>query len=514
MKKMRWKTAGLLLCTSLVVSLFPIWSTSGTVFAAGASSLQKVKTAGFSQGQRYPVYKGNFSYQAASGARSVFYYSDGYFSYSPKKYNSHLSSFSMCLSLAGFSTGKGIGTSYGSGNVRAVLKKFCSADTIETHYPVPEYYGKKNKISTIGYALGQRRIIIRQNAGKGKSKNVSYILIPVVVRGEGYGEEWAGNVTLGFSGEAAGFSDAAAQVTSGVNAYIRKHHLQSKKIHFLVTGYSRGGACANLTAQRLSRKYGSSSVYAYTFESPQAGTAGKGTCANIHNVIRSSDIVPCLAPSGMGFRRYGPDHIIRDGSSFSAKNTGSKVINDILLWSIRNSEESYRENYVKKKYLCADGKSRTMQRTLQILLPMLNSMKSSDLAGFLLSVSELGSRMETLGFSDQTLSSWPLMSAREKQQTEERLWNMCSAYESEEKQLYEQKGEQEPSLPGQFLSETQMNTLHEIWAPLCDAALSFAASDRDGIDRSVLQANLLSILQAHSAASNLSLVQEQDSYYR
>lgn len=102
----------------------------------------------------------------------------------------------------------------------------------------------------------------------------------------------------------------------------------------------------------------------------------------------------------------------------------------------------------------------------------------------------------------------------EKRQVEERLWNMCSTYEPAEEQVYREKDEQAPSLPRQYLSSVQMEKLHQVWAPLCDAAISFAASDRNGTDRAILKNNLLTILGAHSASACLKLVQGQDSYYR
>ncbi|MGN1381914.1 MAG: hypothetical protein ACI4W2_03760 [Eubacterium sp.] len=507
------KAAGVFLSAALVVTTIPLWSTYGTAEAASsASSMKKVRTAAFSQNIRYPVYRSGFRYSSDSSGSSSFYYSDGFFSSSSSHYSRHLASFSMCLALAGFSTGSGSGNSYGSSNISAMLKTFCKGNSIRISYPKPAFYGKSDNVSTIGYALGQRKITVKMKTASGKQKSRSYTLIPVVIRGEGYGKEWAGNVTLGTSGEALGFSDAASKVTAGMKSYIKKNNLQKKHLKFLVTGYSRGGGAANLTAQRLSKIYGSSSVYAYDFEAPQAGTAGKGTWKNIHNVNNSSDLVPYLAPSGMGFSRYGTDHTIQDGSGFSAK-ASSKIINDILLWSIKNTEGSYRKNYAKKLYTCTDGSQMTQQQALQQLLPMLNSMGGLKLAGFLLSVSELGSRMKTLGFYDQTISTWNVMSGPKKAQIENRLWNLCSGYEAAEKQIYEEKGENLPSLPVSYLSASQKKTLQKLWPLLSDAMLSFAAGDQDGIDRKILTNNLLTIMSAHSAVSSLHLVQGQDSFY-
>jgi hypothetical protein len=79
--------------------------------------------------------------------------------------------------------------------------------------------------------------------------------------------------------------------------------------------------------------------------------------------------------------------------------------------------------------------------------------------------------------------------------------------------IYEEEGKTLPALPVSYLSASQRKTVQNLWPLLCNAMLSFAAGDQDGIDRKILSNNLLTMMSAHSAASNLQLVQSQDSYY-
>ena len=173
------------------------------------------------------------------------------------------------------------------------------------HYPEPEFYGKDNDIlSTIGYIIASREITVN-------GEDVT--LIAIAVRGGGYGAEWASNVTLGDGvGEAMGFSDAANQVEAGIYEYIDLYDLNPDASKFWISGFSRAAATSNLVAKRLTDSYGEDDVYAFCFEAPKGGVISELKeglhYSNIHNVINSSDIVPHVGTTEMGFIRYGVDH--------------------------------------------------------------------------------------------------------------------------------------------------------------------------------------------------------------
>lgn len=257
----------------------------------------------------YPVTKGTFEYHAIEGQMTAyFYYSDAYFADSARYYNEHLATMSSCVAIAG-------GNSVYEGEytpekgAKNIVELFESAgfENIYIHYPEPEFYGKDSEIlSTIGYAIASRDIT---------TNGYTQTLIAIAVRGGDYEDEWASNVTLGDGiGEARGFCDAANQVEQGIYDYISKYGLNAESVKFWVSGFSRGGATANLVSKRLTDKYGENYVYAYCFEAPQGGVFSEiqdgRTYANIHCVLNATDIVPCVGPGEMGFIRYGVEHML------------------------------------------------------------------------------------------------------------------------------------------------------------------------------------------------------------
>ncbi|MBQ2254887.1 MAG: hypothetical protein II325_07030, partial [Clostridia bacterium] len=193
----------------------------------------------------------------------------------------------------------------------------------EDYQMKPAYYGEDGRLSTIAVAISQKEIEV---------KGESYTLVPVAIRGGSYEAEWASNVSIGSSGEAAGFSDAANQVYGHIRNYIANYGLSEKaasgKVKFWVVGYSRAGATANLTSKRLVDSYAEvgNQVYGYTFEAPMGGVesaiedkpyTGNGTYPTIHNTVNELDFVTLVAPAEMGFFRYGVDHLV--GSTAGVK---------------------------------------------------------------------------------------------------------------------------------------------------------------------------------------------------
>ena len=147
--------------------------------------------------------------------------------------------------------------------------------------------------------------------------------------------EWVSNVTIGSDGEAEGFAFAADRVVSEyLTAYLTSRpeigaKLDEGSVAFWLQGYSRGGAVANLVAKRLIDRYQATGneVYAYCIEAPSGGVVDlelpDRDYRSIHNVINPNDPVPYLAPTSMGFVRYGVDHYL-----FSGKADSENLIRD------------------------------------------------------------------------------------------------------------------------------------------------------------------------------------------
>ncbi len=261
------------------------------------------------------VLKGTFSYpsieESAKDMDGTFYYTDAYFQ-NPGTYNKHLATMSLCMAMSAFNSNVGNDNQDGTDYVlksKNIVKLLSDIGVGRDNIYLSNTYTVKPGTGTIGVAIGQKGL---DDAG--------HILVPIAVRGAGYESEWTSNVTIGHDtkyGEHAGFADAADQVFAQVKSYISNYNLEQAvregKVKFWVTGYSRAGATANLTARRLIDEYGTNNeVYAYCMEAPQGAisdTNNKSKYGIIHNCINYTDPVPKVAPSFMNFMRYGTDEI-------------------------------------------------------------------------------------------------------------------------------------------------------------------------------------------------------------
>lgn len=251
--------------------------------------------------QGHPQYKGRY--------RGIdFLYSDGLFETDPKNYDDHMATASINLANASETVVESGNYSNGARTIESVYDQI----GFNNHY-VSYYYTHRPEMDSIGYIIGQKDIYL-------KRLNKEIKAISITIRSACYGEEWSSNVKLGTEGEAQGFREAAETVTNSVSTYIKQYKLQDQvdkgNLVFWVQGYSRGGATANLTAKRLVDKYQTqgNEVYAYCLEAPQGGVKKEEQVGRdyrgIHNVINVNDLVPYVAPSIYGFKRYGVDHYI------------------------------------------------------------------------------------------------------------------------------------------------------------------------------------------------------------
>ena len=178
---------------------------------------------------------------------------------------------------------------------------------------------KRPTNDSIGYTIGSKEITV-WNADT--QKNETYTLIAVGVRGAGYGQEWASNISIGdpatgaipASGRHWGFDDGAKKVCSGISTYLREHGITGN-VKYWITGFSRAAAVANLTAGYLTDQ-GSAyqtrqkDVFAYTWECPQAASTRENALnyKNIHNILNPMDAVPKVSPDAFEHQRLGVDY--------------------------------------------------------------------------------------------------------------------------------------------------------------------------------------------------------------
>ena len=132
----------------------------------------------------------------------------------------------------------------------------------------------------------------------------------IAVRGTGKGE-WVLNMDLMPSGDydlsyAENFALAAEDILMTHADYLDSLNDPL----FLVTGHSRGAAVSNVLGARLTDRFGSENVFAYTFATPGTVRGEYPEYDNIFNVINPADLVTYLPFPQWGFERYGIDLVL------------------------------------------------------------------------------------------------------------------------------------------------------------------------------------------------------------
>ena len=106
-------------------------------------------------------------------------------------------------------------------------------------------------------------------AGYVASKTVDdTTVIAAVTCGSGYGKEWARNFLVGDGERHEGFNKSAQNLEKHIQDYIKKHHITGKK-KLWISGHSKAGAIANLTAADMIETGLFDDVYAYMTAVPR-----------------------------------------------------------------------------------------------------------------------------------------------------------------------------------------------------------------------------------------------------
>jgi len=153
-------------------------------------------------------------------------------------------------------------------------------------------YDKKSTKDSIALAIARKKVD-------------DLTVICLAVCGNNYGVEWASNVTVGDDLLSEGFADGAGKALNELDAYLDRYPVEGKA-KMWITGYSRGGAVADIVAARCTDSGRFQDVYAYSFAAPRH-TREPGQYRDIFNVFRQEDIVPKIPPQEWGFERYGVD---------------------------------------------------------------------------------------------------------------------------------------------------------------------------------------------------------------
>ncbi|MBQ2580642.1 MAG: hypothetical protein II574_03325, partial [Ruminococcus sp.] len=297
--------AGVMIGTTASSLAVPMMASATTASTVSTMNISKAETnIKADQYNGHDITDGSYKFD---GYTIDFKYSDGFFETDAKQYDPHMATMSCTMAYASTTViKKDYDFSEGPKNIKDVLSQMGFEDLYAS-----EAYTQVPTPDTVACAIGSKNV---------ETKNGTKKIVAITVRSANYEKEWASNVTLGKDGEAEGFAKAADQVTKEVNQYLEDHDMtkgaEDGDVVFWLSGFSRGGATANLTAKRLIDQYGDGKVYAYTIEAPQGGVASAERSDRdytvIHNITCKDDPVPYVAPTEWGFKRYGVDHSIYD----------------------------------------------------------------------------------------------------------------------------------------------------------------------------------------------------------
>lgn len=280
--------------------------------------------------------KGLFRYAGQIGGKekpkreyeAEYYYSDSYFYDSAIKYNPSLATMSLCLELSTWTSFDNYHDKWYDDDVHEDDEAFWNDKLYNvkalllgkpddgvgyegigfSNFKANEFWKDAPEKDSIGVCAARKQITDRSGD--------DYTLIALVVRGGGYGSEWASNFKMGIAVDHKGFATARDDVLEFLNEYVSDlNEGESKNVKLWITGFSRAGATANMVAGALGTlhylpidiKTSIDDIYCYTFEAPQGAIKSKVTeedYRNIHNIRNMNDLVPFVAPSNWDFARY------------------------------------------------------------------------------------------------------------------------------------------------------------------------------------------------------------------
>lgn len=247
-----------------------------------------------------------------------FYYTDAFFENTALQYSHKLALATLGLVAASGNTYQSDALYWVEGeagredSIADAYQKLGFANAVYAGYQC----SLNTPVDTAGCAFAQKTLV---------QDGQRTTIIAAMLRGVGYGAEWASNLHVGEGGGHYGFVTAAEHFFEDLQDYLKKAEAAAGTlgtIKLWLGGYSRGAAVANLTAARIRQQLpqiAQENTFVYTFAAPAALTAadrpdlqadydndhtadgGLKTdwdVSNIFNIISSGDIVARVMPSG------------------------------------------------------------------------------------------------------------------------------------------------------------------------------------------------------------------------
>lgn len=183
---------------------------------------------------------------------------------------------------------------------------------LQAHYDKPKESAEHTSAYTVGTAKAEK---------DGVERNV----ILINIRGTSAGE-WYSNFDFAPSHSeeteyAENFMMAAQDIATGIAPILMK----TPSPIIIITGHSRGAACANLLGGILDAQLPISDIYVYTSATPTTvrGNAALQDCPNIFNLINPCDVVPMMPLPQWGYKRLGTDIILPADEAEALRVAGS-----------------------------------------------------------------------------------------------------------------------------------------------------------------------------------------------
>ena len=231
-------------------------------------------------------------------------YRDGFFTAENQKYDMDLSKVSLGLTMTTMKQKKS-GSKYvwDDSNTKSFLK-----NTLKFDEGYKAYNQNKSLTDTsdkTAYAIAHKKVSIDGSPTT---------IVAVAVRSANYGGEWYSNGQVSGGSDSKlhkGFSGAAAEISDSVKAYMKDNGISSDA-RIWITGFSRGGAVANLTGRMLVNRSAvkAENMYCYTFAAPLTTKKLSRSQRGIFNTVNSFDMIPDVPMKSWGFGRYGDNYYL------------------------------------------------------------------------------------------------------------------------------------------------------------------------------------------------------------
>lgn len=245
--------------------------------------------------------EGTFQYASSLdnvSRKEKYYYTDDYFiKLSGTEKNNHLRTMAMNITLA---TTPSVDKNKSTENINNLLNNIGFKNVKSYDYEI-------KKPDSVGTNIAHKPI-----------NNFETLIVSI--QGDKYNIEWESNFVAGSKGNIKGFEDGSRKVISRIKEYIKENRI-NKEIKILVTGYSRGGAIANLVGVYLNEHKeefnikSEKNIYIYTFEAPNSSSNNK-IYKNIHNVVNKNDLITYVYPSSWNIHNNGVIEEIGNDKSY------------------------------------------------------------------------------------------------------------------------------------------------------------------------------------------------------